>query len=135
MAMSSELRSRLENGNRTNISKRENQPFRTRWLDHLAHAGVCHLTSHESHIMDAGDMDIRDEHATSMQVPGILLPQQTGANPTSVPLRTIQFSAPCIRLRHIVCDNPTERHNRHLLGGPHVSKIDRFRVSRQVYAY
>ena len=79
--MRGEFWARLENVDRTDVGQRENAPRRFGGLGHLAHVGMRHLTAHESDVLDAGHVDVRDEHAASVEVSSILLAQQAGADP------------------------------------------------------
>ena len=40
-----------------------------------------HLAAHEGHVLDAGHMDVGDEHAATVEIARILLTQQAGADP------------------------------------------------------
>src|SRR5262249_61261744 len=73
----------LQNVDRADLGQCEAPPSRFRGLDHLAYVGIRHLAAHECHVLDPRDVDIRDEHAASVEVASILLAQQAGADPAS----------------------------------------------------
>src|SRR5262245_40943655 len=107
VAMRGQFRPRLQNVDRADLGQREYAPCRFRGLDHLAYVGIRHLAAHECDVLDTRYVDIRNEHAASVQVASILLAQQAGADPASglfAISHCWRFPVLRIRLKLIVCE-------------------------------
>jgi len=71
----------LENLDGPNLGKLEKPRGSVRRLAHLPDAGMCQWTAHEGNILNPGHLDVRDEHAVTVKMAGILLTQEACADP------------------------------------------------------
>ena len=52
-----------------------------RGFAHAADAGMCQWTAHEGNVLNARHLDVRDEHAVTVKMAGILFAQEACADP------------------------------------------------------
>src|SRR5262249_58868479 len=76
-----------------------------RGLGHVAHVGVRPLAAHERDILRARHVDVSDEHAVPVEVPCVLLAQQTGAYPACGSLAVGHLARLRILSSVIVCES------------------------------
>ena len=81
MAVRRELGAGLENLDGPDVGERENACGSVRGFAHAADAGMCQWTAHEGNVLNARHLDVRDEHAVTVKMAGILLAQEACADP------------------------------------------------------